>query len=189
MLLSGRGEAEARRAEVLVQAAGANWTVLRCSWFSQNFSEGYLLEPVLGGQVAFPVDAMPEPFVDADDIADVAAAALTDNRHADQVYELTGPRALRFAEAVELIAEADHRPVHFVPVSLDEFASALRQAAVPEPDAALLRYLFSEVLDGRNAQPMVGVQRALGRTPRDFRDFAQRTAARGVWKRAQISHA
>ena len=85
VLLSGRGEAEARRAEALVQAAGTDWTVLRCSWFSQNFSEGYLLEPVLSGEVALPVDAMPEPFVDAEDIADVAAAALTDTRHAQRV--------------------------------------------------------------------------------------------------------
>jgi len=66
-------------------------------------------------------------------------------------------------------------------VSIDEFVAALANAEVPEQDIALLRYLFTEVLDGRNARPDDGVQRALGRPSRDFRDFARRTAGSGVW--------
>jgi uncharacterized protein YbjT (DUF2867 family) len=184
VLLSGRGEPEAMRAEQAVQATGACWTVVRCSWFNQNFSEGHLLESVLSGEVALPVDAVLEPFVDAEDIADVAVAALTDDRHAERTYELTGPRSLRFAEAVGEIADACGRPVRFVPVTMGEFAAALRDAEVPEPEIALLCYLFTEVLDGRNACPVDGVLRALGRPPRDFRDFARRTAASGVWESA-----
>jgi len=181
VLLSGRGEPEAMRVERAVQAAGVDWTVLRCSWFNQNFSEGYLLESVLSGEVALPVDGVPEPFVDTEDIADVAVAALTDDTHAKQVYELTGPSSLRFDEAVDQIANACGRPLRFVPVSIDEFVAALANAEVPEQDIALLRYLFTEVLDGRNARPDDGVQRALGRPSRDFRDFARRTARSGVW--------
>jgi uncharacterized protein YbjT (DUF2867 family) len=182
VLLSGRGEPEARRAERAVQAAGACWTVLRCSWFNQNFNEGYLLESVLSGEVALPVDGVPEPFVDTEDIADVAVAALTDDGHAERVYELTGPSCMRFADAVDHIANACGRPLRFVPVLMDEFVAALADAQVPGQDIALLRYLFTEVLDGRNARPDDGVQRALGRQPRDFRDFARRTAASGVWE-------
>jgi uncharacterized protein YbjT (DUF2867 family) len=185
VLLSGRGEAEATRAEQAVQAAGAGWTVLRASWFSQNFSEGYLLGPVLGGEVALPVDGVPEPFVDAEDIADVAIAALTEDGHAGRVYEVTGPRSWTFAEAVDEIAAASGQPVRFVPVSMNEFSAALRQVDVPEQVIALLRYLFAEVLDGRNAQPVDGVQRVLGRQPTDFREFARRTAASGVWEPRQ----
>jgi uncharacterized protein YbjT (DUF2867 family) len=184
VLLSGRGEPEAERAEAEVMAAGAAWTVVRCSWFNQNFSEGYLLEPILSGELALPSDLVPEPFVDADDIADVAVAALTDDGHAGQVYDLTGPRSLRFADAVQEIATASGRPVRYLSVSLAEFAATLRQWQVPESDIRLLSYLFSEVLDGRNARPCDGVQRALGRPPRDFRDYAQRTAASGVWQPA-----
>src|SRR5215471_1200516 len=161
VLLSGRGEPEAMRVERAVQAAGVDWTVLRCSWFNQNFSEGYLLESVLSGEVALPVDGVPEPFVDTEDIADVAVAALTDDGHAERVYELTGPRSLRFAEAVGEIADACGRPVRFVPVTMDEFALALADVEVPELEIALLRYLFTEVLDGRNAHPVDGVQQAL----------------------------
>src|SRR5262249_50548431 len=128
-----------------------------------------------------------EPFVDTEDIADVAVAALTDDGHAERVYELTGPRSLRFAEAVDEIADACGRPVRFVPVTTDEFASELAHADAPEQVIALLRYLFTEVLDGRNAHPIDGVQRALGRPPRDFRDFVRQTAASGVWEPAPMN--
>jgi uncharacterized protein YbjT (DUF2867 family) len=181
VLLSGRGEVEAQRAEEALQASGAEWTVVRCSWFDQNFSEGYLLEPVLAGEVALPVADVPEPFVDADDVADVAVAALTEDGHAGQVYELTGPRLLTFAEAVAEIGRATGRELRFVPVAIDDYEAALAAHGVPADVAGLLRYLFTEVLDGRNATLAGGVQRALGREPRDFAAYARDAAAAGVW--------
>ena len=188
VLLSGRGEEEAERAEQAVRAAvedrGGEWTVVRCAWFDQNFSEDYLLEPVLAGEVALPVGDTPEPFVDADDIADVAVAALTEDGHQGELYELTGPRLLTFAEAVEEIGAAAGRPIGFVPVTIDEYTAAASEQGVPGDVVELLAYLFGEVLDGRNARLADGVERALGRPPRDFRDYARRTAATGVWSAA-----
>ena len=181
VLISGRGEPEAERAEQLVLDAGADATIVRCSWFDQNFSENYLREPVLAGEVALPAGDMPEPFVDADDIADVAVAALTEDGHAGEVYELTGPRLLTFGEAVAEIADAAGRPVAFVPVTVDEYTSALAEHGVPDEYVSLLTYLFTEVLDGRNATVPDGVQRALGREPGDFGDYARRAAAAGAW--------
>lgn len=181
VLLSGRGEAEAQRAEDALKASGAEWTIVRCSWFMQNFSEGYLLDPVLSGEVALPVGDVPEPFVDADDIADVAVTALTEDGHAGQLYELTGPRALTFADATQLIARACGREVSFASVPIDVYAAAAGEAGVPVDVVALLRYLFTEVLDGRNANVADGVQRALGREPRDFSQYARDAAATGVW--------
>jgi uncharacterized protein YbjT (DUF2867 family) len=181
VLLSGRGEEEAQRAEQLVQDAGAEWTVVRCSWFSQNFSEDYLLEPVLAGEVALPVGDVPEPFVDAEDIADVAVAALTEDGHAGRVYELTGPRLLTFADAVAEIARAAGRPVRLAVVPTEAYVSAMAAHGVPDDVVSLLRYLFAEVLDGRNAHLSDGVQQALGREPRDFADYARDAAATGVW--------
>ena len=164
-----------------LQDAGADWTIVRCSWFSQNFSENFFLDGVLAGELALPVDGIPEPFVDAEDIADVATAALTEDGHVGRLYELTGPRLLTFAEAIDEIAAASRRPVRFVPVSLEQFAAALSEQEVPADLVSLLTYLFTEVLDGRNAKLADGVQRALGREPTDFRDYARRTAAAGVW--------
>jgi uncharacterized protein YbjT (DUF2867 family) len=181
VLLSGRGEPEAQRAEQVLQESGADWTIVRCSWFSQNFSEGAFVEQVLAGEVALPAGPVPEPFVDVEDIADVAVAALTEDGHAGQLYELTGPRLLRFDEAVAEIAEATGRPVRYVPISNDEFMGGLAQVGVPDDVRSLLAFLFTEVLDGRNAYLTDGVQRALGREPRDFADYARRTAAAGVW--------
>jgi uncharacterized protein YbjT (DUF2867 family) len=181
VLLSGRGEEEAQRAERAVQEAGAEWTIVRCSWFSQNFSENYLLEPILSGEVVLPAGEVPEPFVDADDIADVAVVALTEDGHAGRLYELTGPRLLTFAEAIGEIASAAGRKIRFVPVSVEDYISMLEDQDVPAEFVGLLTYLFSEVLDGRNAYLTDGVQRALGREPRDFADYARDVASTGLW--------
>ena len=181
VLLSGRGEPEAERAEAAVRDSGADLTILRSTWFMQNFSEDYMLEHVLSGEIRLPAGNVPTPFLDADDIADVAVAALTEDRHAGQLYELTGPRSLTFAEAAAEIAEATGREIRYVPVSLEEHAAEAAEHGVPAEVVELLTYLFSEVVDGRNANTTDGVQRALGREPRDFTDYAQETAASGVW--------
>jgi len=182
VLLSGRGEEEAQRAErVLQESQIAEWTVVRCSWFFQNFSESFWVESMLAGDVALPTEGVGEPFVDAEDIADVAVAALTQDGHAGQVYELTGPRLLTFAQAIDEIGQACGRRLRYAPISMEDFASALAEQHVPDDVIGLLRYLFGEVLDGRNASLADGVQRALGREPRDFGDYARRTAATGIW--------
>jgi len=183
VLLSGRGEAEAQRAEAELAASGADWTVVRASWFAQNFSEAQFLEPLLAGELALPADAGREPFVDADDIADVAVAALTEPGHSGRVYEVTGPRLLTFGEAVAEIAEASGRELRYQPISMAAFETGAAEAGEPEEVVALLRYLFTEV-HGHNVTIGDGVQRALGRPARDFSDYARDAAATGVWSAA-----
>ena len=180
-LLSGRGEPAAERCEQLVRNSGVEWTLLRASWFCQNFSESYFLDPLLAGEVALPIGPVKEPFVDADDIADVAVAALTEDGHAGRLYELTGPRLLTFAEATAEIGRVTRRHIRYVELSWEEYASVLEKAHVPREDATLLNYLFTEVLDGRNARVADGVSQALGRAPRDFTEYVRDTAATGVW--------
>jgi len=185
VLLSGRGEPEAQRAERVVQeaaeAAGAEWTVVRCAWFAQNFSESFLREQVVAGEVVLPAGDVGERFVDADDIADVAVAALTDTRAAGQLYELSGPRLLSFAQAVHEIAQVSGRSVRYRQVTPEQHRAALQAAGLPPSFVWLLDYLFSTVLDGRNAHLTDGVQRALCRPPRDFADQARAAAAAGAW--------
>lgn len=180
VLLSGRGEPAAQRAEEALKASGVPWTIVRASWFNQNFSEGYLLDAVRAGELALPAGNVPEPFVDADDIADVVVAALTAEGHVGRLYEVTGPRALTFAEATAEIAAAAGRPIRYVQIPPEAFVAAL-QPHVPEDILQLLNELFTVVLDGRNIRVMHGVEEALGRPARDFADFARRTAATGIW--------
>jgi uncharacterized protein YbjT (DUF2867 family) len=179
--LSGRGEPEAEDAAEAVRDAGAEVTTLRSTWFSQNFSESYFRDGLLAGELALPAGNTPEPFVDADDIADIAVAALTDDGHVGKAYELTGPRLLTFADAVGEIAQATGREIRYAPVSIEEFAAGLDDQAVPSDWIELLVYLFGEVLDGRNAHLADGVQQALGRAPRDFAAYARGAATTGVW--------
>jgi uncharacterized protein YbjT (DUF2867 family) len=183
VLLSGRGEDEAQACEKIVAGSGADWTVLRCSWFAQNFDEGYLLEPLLSGEVALPAGDVGEPFVDVDDVAEVAEVALTQDGHLGQVYELTGPRLITFADAVAIIAEAAGRPIAYRRIPAAEFTAALTADQVPADLVELLGYLFTTVLDGRNAHLCDGVQRVLGRPPRDFVAYAHGAAANGAWTR------
>ena len=183
VLLSGRNEVEAERAEDVVKACGLDWTIVQAAFFAQNFSEGAWLEEVLAGSVSLPVRDVQEPFVDADDIADVVVAALTEDRHVGQLYELTGPRLLSFGEAVAEVASAAGRPISFVSVSIDDYVAMLAEYRMPQDFIWLLNHLFTEVL-GSKAQLADGVQRALGREPKDFADYARETAATGVWTAA-----
>jgi uncharacterized protein YbjT (DUF2867 family) len=181
VLLSGRGEAGAQRAEAALQQSGIPWTIVRASWFNQNFSEGYLLDGVKAGEIALPAGAVLEPFVDADDIADVVVAALTQRHHVGKLYEVTGPRALTFAQAVAEIAAASGHPIQYRQVAPEAFAAGLRPY-VSADIVALMLELFTVVLDGRNSGLAQGVEAALGRPARDFADYARRTAATGVWR-------
>lgn len=181
VLLSGRGEVEAQRCESIVQNSGLDWTIIRASWFFQNFSEGAFINAVKSGVLAFPVNDVVEPFIDVDDIADIALAALTDDKHKGQLYEVTGPRLLSFAEIAQTLTVQLGRDVRFVPITLEQFSTALTEQQVPDEAIQLLIYLFSEVLDGRNAHITDGVQRALGRPARDFNDYVKHQAAQGVW--------
>jgi uncharacterized protein YbjT (DUF2867 family) len=181
VLLSGRGEVEALQCEQAVIDAGIAYTIVRASWFSQNFSEGNFLEPVLAGYVQLPAGNVGEPFIDVDDIADVAVAALTDDKHNGQIYEVTGPRLLTFKDAVEEISKVTGKAIQYEEIPMSAYAGALSEYGLPNEVIHLITYLFTEVLDGRNATTADGVERALGRKPADFTQYAIKTAATGIW--------
>lgn len=184
VLLSGRGEPEAQEAETALQDTGADWTILRSSWFNQNFSENFFLEPLLNGEVALPATLAAEPFVDAEDIAEIAAAALISNAHSRRLYELTGTKAITFAEAIDEIARASGRTIAYTPVSMGDYRAELVRQQVPSEYIHLVMYLFETVLDGRNSPVTDGVKEALGRPARQFSEYVQQTAATGVWRRS-----
>jgi uncharacterized protein YbjT (DUF2867 family) len=183
VLLSGRGERHAQACEARVRDSGLPFTLVRCAWFAQNFSEGALRDAVLAGTLALPAGSVQEPVVDADDIAEVAAAALVDEGHAGRLYEVTGPHLLGFDAIAAQLAAASGRAVRYQPVALADFRAQIARTAGPEI-AAVLTEIARETLDGRNQWLGDGVQQALGRAPRTFAAVCRQAAAEGAWRDA-----
>ncbi len=182
VLLSGKGEREAQLCEQVIMHSGLDFTIVRASWFNQNFSENFLLEPILDGFVALPQAEANIPWVDVDDIAKVAVKALTEDKHNGEIYELTGPRTLTFKEAVAEIAKASNRHITFVPITVQEYGEGMRKANLPEDFIWLIEYLFTEVLGNPElAEISNDIEKVLGRKPIDFSEYANKVAKTGVW--------
>ncbi|MCP5347374.1 MAG: NmrA family transcriptional regulator [Gammaproteobacteria bacterium] len=182
VVLSGRGEEEAQTCEQIIINSGLEWTVVRASWFFQNFSEGAFIDMVLAGQITVPAGNTLEPFVDVDDISDVATVALAQDGHNGQIYEVTGPRLMSFTDIAADLSAAIGRDITYHDVPHDAFVNEVKESGAPRDVVWMLDYLFATVLDGRNSSLTDGVQRALGRKPRDFRDYAIEVAKTGVWR-------
>lgn len=183
VLLSGRGEHFAGLGEEIVRNSGLPFTIVRSAWFAQNFSEGYLRDPILGGVLPMPGGDIEEPIIDIDDIADVVVEALTQEGHLGERYEVTGPRLMGFAEMAEVLSITLGRHIQHVPISFDDFHANVA-ASGDEFVADVFTKIARETLDGRNAYVADGVERAIGRKPRDFSAFAKAVAYRGIWDSA-----
>ena len=181
VLLSGRGEKGAEHAEDILKASGLDWNIVRASWFFQNFSESFMREGILAGELALPAGDTIEPFIDADDIADVAVAALIKPHYRNKLFEVTGPRAMTFAQCIQEMSEALGRPLKFTTVPIDAYIHALHEQGVPEDLQWLLRELFTVVFDGRNCDVVPGVEAVIGRPATDFKSYVQKTIESGVW--------
>lgn len=186
VLLSGRGEAGAQRAEAVLETSGLEWNVVRANWFMQNFSEGFMIEGILKGELVLPAGQTVEPFIDVDDIADVAVAALTRPELRNRLFEVSGPRALTFAQCAAEISSAVGYTVSYSQVPIDEFIKVLRDQGTPEDVLWLMRELFTVVFDGRNSSPASGVEDALGRPATDFSEYVSKVMATGAWDHSGI---
>lgn len=181
VLLSGRGEKEAERCEQIIKDAGTNWTIIRSDWFNQNFSEYFFLSPILEGHLVLPKENVKIPFVDTDDIADVAVESLLNDKHNGKIYELTGPCLLTFKQAVTEISQAIERKITIQRVPLKEYKQILRKNQVPEAFIELMTYLFTEVLDGRNSKVTNDIEKVLGRPAKDFKAYTREIAKTDIW--------
>ncbi len=186
VLLSGKGEREAELCEQAVMSSGLNYTIVRASWFNQNFSESFFLDPVIAGHVALPQANVPIPFVDTDDIADVAVEALLNDEHNGNIYQLTGPRLLTFKDVVAEIAKASGRDVSFTPITVTAYTDMMKEQGVPEEFVWLVGYLFTEVLGGESISEQTNdIEKVLGRKPKDFTQYAAEVAATGLWNQTE----
>ncbi|MFH8369617.1 NAD(P)H-binding protein [Streptomyces sp. NPDC018031] len=167
--------------EAAVRESGLEWTISRPGWFAQNFSEGFFADAIRTGELRLPAGDGAASFVDAEDIAAVVVAALTEDRHAGRIYELSGPRAVTTAEAVAAISGATGRAIRYTPLSVEDYLTELVQQGVAPADAEAFADILRPLREGVDAYLSDGVQRALGRPPRTFAEFATSTAAAGGW--------
>lgn len=182
VLLSGKGEKEAEACEEIVAHSGLNYTLVRASWFNQNFSESFLLEPILAGHVALPMPEAEIPFVDADDIAEVVTKVLLDDNYNGKTITVTGPRKMTFKNVIEEIALGSKREINFQPISLDAYIAGMKAAGLPDDYVWLFGYLFKEVLGNpKNQEVSKDIEKVLGRKAIDFRDFVNKTKKTGIW--------
>ncbi|MFD2562969.1 NAD(P)H-binding protein [Aquimarina rubra] len=187
VLLSGKGETEAEACEQIVANSGLDYTLVRASWFNQNFSEGAFIDFVLDGVVALPMPEARIPFVDANDIADVVSKVLVDDSYNGQTITVTGPKMRTFEEVVGIMADASNRHIQFVPISIDEFKDGMRKAGLPDSYVWLFGYLFKEVLGNPDNQEIsYDVEKVLGRKAIDFTEYAVKVAATGAWKQKSL---
>ena len=185
VLLSGRGEDLAEAAEQVVLTSRISATVVRAAWFFQNFSEDFMADGVATGALVLPESTVAEPFIDARDIADVAIAALTEPGHEGQVLDVTGPELLTMPEVARVLSEARGTTVAYVPLPVDVYLEGAAEQGVPAEIRELIGYLFTELMDGRNASTTDTVERVLGRPARRFADYAREAAAADAWAAAQ----
>ncbi|MFD9909785.1 NAD(P)H-binding protein [Streptomyces sp. NPDC059063] len=190
VVLSGRGAdvygesflPAMARAERAVKEAGVDWTVIRPNNFAQNFDEDLFHAPLIAGRLALPVGTAPEPFIDVDDIADVAVALLTQDGHTHRVYELSGPRALSYGDAVAEIAAASGREMRFDALTPEQYVAELTAEGVPTAVAQELSAIFTFASEGHLSPLTTGVHDVLGRAPKDFSEYVKSAMANGAWK-------
>lgn len=185
VLLSGRGEKEAQVCENIVISSGIDWTIVRASWFMQNFSESFFLDSILASHLIVPKVKALEPFTDADDIADVVVASLTNNLHSQKTYELTGPELLSFEKITTLISASLNRKIIFQEVSMEEYADMLKSYQVPDDFIWLITYLFTEVLDGRNESVTNDIEKVLKRKPTSFQTYIDKALKTNIWNQTK----
>ena len=182
VLLSGKGETEAEACEKIVMDSGIDYTIVRASWFNQNWSESFFLDPILSGEVALPLSDVLIPFVDANDIAEVAGTVLLDDTYNGDIVEVTGPELINFKDVVTMISKASNRSLNFHDITLQQYVEGMKQQQIPDDMVWLIEYLFSHVLTNPNNQLVINdVERVLGRKAKPFSAYAEETAKTGIW--------
>jgi uncharacterized protein YbjT (DUF2867 family) len=165
-----------RAVELDLMGRGAiTHSILRPAWFMQNFSETFL-KPV-DGVITVPTGDGAEAFVDAEDIAAVAAATLASpDAHAGAEYAPTGPAALTVSDAANVIADVTGQPARHNDVDRNAWIDGSVAAGVPAAYSEVLRMLTETVASGHGSRPNDDVQNVTGVPPISFADFARRTA-------------
>ncbi len=187
VLMTGMGVERAsdklgyRRLEKYVIASGIDYTILRPNWFMQIFKAPFILATIKRhGSISLPAGHGKLSFIDAHDIAAMAAEALTEEKHRGKEYTLTGGEALSFAEGAEIISKVTKRTINYCESSIDELHKVISEmGGYPGPIDQIER-MFYTVREGMVASIDMSVHEVLARPPISFEQFVQNNAH--VWQ-------
>ncbi|QQF62189.1 NmrA family NAD(P)-binding protein [Bacillus halotolerans] len=149
------------------------WAVLRPSYFMQNFiNVQHRMSIQTEGQIITAAGEGKLGFIDADDIAETGVRALIDSVPHNTHHILTGPEALSYAEAAEIIGAAAGRPVTHVSMSSSELQNRMETAGLPADYARFMAELDEAIRHGAEHRVTDTVKRVTGKEPRSLDEFA-----------------
>lgn len=166
-----------RQVELRLEKAGVPYVILRPNWFSDNFAT-YWLHDVLNGEIRVPAGEGKSSFIDTRDIAAAAAAALTSDRFDNREFDLTGPEAIGYGEAADMLSAATGRKIGYLSIEDAPFVEALQQAGLSADYANMLAAIFYPVREGWTAQVTDAVETLTGKPGRSLQAYIQENAAK-----------
>jgi uncharacterized protein YbjT (DUF2867 family) len=162
-----------RKAEKQLEASGLRYNIIRPNWFMQNFNTFWVQGIQTAGQIFLPVGNAKGSFIDARDIAAVAARLLTSQTFANGDFDLTGPRALDHAEVAAILTQATGKQIGFTDITPDAMLQGLLGAGLPKDYAEFLVLILSYFKAGYAERTTDAVLQITGQTPRTFEQYAQ----------------
>ncbi|HET7403572.1 MAG TPA: SDR family oxidoreductase [Usitatibacter sp.] len=169
-----------RRVEIELERSGLRWNVIRPNWFMQNFQTFWLQGINEQGKILLPVGKGKASFIDARDIAAVAARLLTTHDEDGKAFDLTGPESLDHDDVARILSEETGRRIVFEEIDPQPLRDGFVAAGVPADYADFLIAILGYVKQGYNAAVTPDVKRLLGREPIAFRRYAR--DERAAWK-------
>lgn len=166
-----------RQVERALERSGTAFVILRPNWFADNFHT-FWKAGIDHGAIAVPAAYGKSSFIDARDIADSAAAALTTDRFDGRAFNLTGPQALDYGEAAAILAQVTSKAIAYTPLTDEAFTANLTGAGMPPAYAAFMAWLFHPVREGWTALLTGDVETLTGHPPRTLETYARDNAAR-----------
>ena len=161
-----------RQVEIALEKSGTPYVILRPNWFADNFHT-FWKAGIDHGRIAVPAGEGKSSFIDARDIADSAAGALTSDEFNGLAFNLTGPEALGYADAAALLSHVTGKRIAYQAIDDAEFVNILTGSGVPEDYAEFLASIFHPVREGWTAAVTSDVETLTGKRPRSLETYAR----------------
>ncbi|RDW58839.1 hypothetical protein BP6252_13315 [Coleophoma cylindrospora] len=167
-----------------VRSVGVEWVILRSTWFMENLSEMQHVDSIRDeNRIISAAGPGKLPFVSADDIAEVAYRALTDETSHNTTHLLLGPQLLSYDMVSEILSDALGRKISHEDITEAELAAGMCEAGLPEDYAIVLAQLDTAIREGAEARTNDVLPRLLGRPPILFEEYVKGCVSEGVWDR------